>query len=52
MNNKVILYYKRPKRIEENAEWQKKDYTYYTSSLGIFVQCGEMDTENSANNDK
>ena len=33
MKNKVILYYKRPKRIEENAEQQKKDYTYYSSSF-------------------
>ena len=33
MKNKVVLHYKRPKRIEENAEWQKKDYTYYSSSF-------------------
>ena len=37
MKSKVILYYKRPAKIEKNAKWQDKPYTWYTSALSSAI---------------
>ena len=35
--SKVVLYYKRPAKIEKDSEWQDKPYTWYTSPLSSAI---------------